>query len=118
MRPSRVGGIRSAGERLQCSSISAYVRSRRGGDQRLVEVAEASLAREFGEHLVATLGGSDQARQRVAEVLADVADQLVGLLEPPVEDRDHRGPRRRIAMVGEKQPITGVLERGGSLEPE
>ena len=87
-----------------------------GQDERLVEVAEAGLAREVGDHLVPALGRRGQADQRVAEVFADVARELVGLLKPAVEDGQHGGAGGPGALLGEVEAVAGGLELGRAVE--
>ena len=86
-------------------------------DQRLVEVAVAQLARLVGDHRVAALGGQLEPVEHAAELVADGADELVGALQAPLEDRHHRGagrgrraPGRRTA--GSTPPRARACGRG------
>ena len=85
-------------------------------DHRLVEVAEADVAGEVREHRVAPLARAHEPVERLAEIVAHAPRQLIGELEPPVEDRHHRRPRGRGPLLGEEQPVTGLLQRGRAVQ--
>ena len=85
-------------------------------DQRLVEVAVAQLARLVGDHRVAALGGQLEPVEHAAELVADLADELVGALQAPLEDRHHRGAGEVGALLGDEQPVARLLERGRAVE--
>ena len=86
-------------------------------DHRLVEVAVAQLAGLVGDHRVAALGGELETVEHAAELVADGADELVGVAQAPLEDRHHggagerrRGPGRRTG--GSTPPRARACGRG------
>ena len=85
-------------------------------DQRLVEVAVAQLARLVGEHRVAALGGQLEPVEHAAELVADGADELVGALQAPLEDRRHGGARQVGALLGDEQAVARLLQRRGAVQ--
>ena len=85
-------------------------------DQRLVEVAVAQLAGVVGDHRVAALGGQLEPVEHAAELVADGADELVGALQAPLEDRHHRGAGQVGALLGDEQAVARLLERGRAVE--
>ncbi len=87
-----------------------------GRDHRLVEVAEAHLAREVRQHGVAAFEREHQVVEGLAEVVAYVSHELLGLLETAVEDRDDRRARRLGPLLGQEHPVARVLERGRAIE--
>ncbi len=87
-----------------------------GRDDRLVEVAEADLAGEVGQHRVATLQRGHQPVERLAEVVADVSGELLGLLEAPVEDRHDRRARRLGPLLRDEEAVARLLERRRAVQ--
>jgi hypothetical protein len=58
------------------------------GDDWLVEIAKADLARAIGDCRVASFERRQQPVERLAEVVPDVTGELIGLFVAPVEDRE------------------------------
>ena len=85
-------------------------------DHGLVEVAEADLASQVGDDRVSALERDREPVESLSELRADVPDELIGILESPVEDRHDRRARDLGALLGEEQPVAGLLQSGGPLE--
>ena len=84
---------------------------------RLVVVAVAQLARVVGDHRVAALGGELEPVEHAAELVADVADELVRALAGAARGspsrrrgRGRRAPGRRTA--GSRPPRARACGRG------
>ena len=112
-RSGRSGSSTSA---VRCCSISRVALRMALGDQRLVVVAVAQLAGEVGDHRVAALGGQLEPVQHAAELVAGAPDELAGALQPAREDRHHGGAREVGALLGDEQPVAGLLERRRAVQ--
>ncbi len=85
-------------------------------DHGLVEVPKADLPGQVRDHRVASIERHHQAVERFAEVVTHVAGELLGVLEPAVEDCQDRSLRRLRALLGEEQAVARLLERGGAIQ--
>ena len=85
-------------------------------DDGLIEVAQANLAGEVRDVLIPAVQRDDQPVECLAEIVADVSDQLIRFLETPVEDREDRTARRVGTVLGEEQPVGRLLECALPLE--
>ena len=84
-------------------------------DHRRVEVAEPDLAGQVGDDRVSALERNREPIEDLAELCPDMPDELVGILEPAVEDGDDRRARDLGPLLGEEQPVARLLQPGRPL---
>ena len=85
-----------------------------GGQPWLVAAAPAHLAHELGERRLAR---RERGLQAVEHRAHGVVLERVAALEVAGEHGAHGLARGGRALLGEEEPVGGVLERGGALEP-
>ncbi len=85
-------------------------------EMRCVEHREPQGTREITDDRIPELRGDDEAIQRLVELLEECFRERVGLLQPAIEQREHRRDLMVRPLQRLKHPVHGLLELGRAIE--